>query len=335
MAEQDYFGGRSFPKFGELPGRHWWPLAILLVVGAVVGIGVSMAYFTVEAYEKAVVLRFGKLHSILGPGLHFKLPLIDKSVQVRVDENSLALPYGLSSAGRGEQMQNIRSSQNEPLILTGDLYAGVVEWNVVWRVVDPEKYLFSLATDDVEATIQAVARSAMNRVVGDYSADELLTGKREEIGLAALDEMQSKLADYNCGIRVVAVQMQRVTPPERVKPAFDAVNESIQQRDQLVNEANRERNQLIPQAEATRNRFVREAEGYAARTRAETDGEIAALRAKHDAYKQAPDITRQRLYLEAMESVLLNSGPKTVLDADLRSLLPMLDLNGGAEASSP
>ena len=126
--------------------------------------------------------------------------------------------------------------------------------------------------------------------------------------------------------------MQRVTPPERVKPAFDAVNESIQQRDQSVNEANRERNQLIPQAEATRDRFIREAEGYAARTRAETEGEIAALRAKYEAYKLAPDVTRQRLYLDAMEAILLNSGPKTVLDADLRSLLPLLDLNNHDDA---
>ena len=123
------------------------------------------------------------------------------------------------------------------------------------------------------------------------------------------------------------MQMQRVTPPERVKPAFDEVNASIQQKEQLVNEANRERNMMIPQAEARRDRLIREAEGYAARRRAEADGEIAALRARFQAYKEAPEVTRRRLYLEAMEEVLAGSGPITVLDDELRGLLPMLNLD--------
>ena len=107
MAEHDFFERRPFRQLRGTArcGRGCrWPL--ILLVGAIVGIGASMSYFTVEAYEKAVVLRFGKLHSIRGPGLHFKVPLVDKAVSVRIDENSLALPYGIRSAGRGEQMQD-------------------------------------------------------------------------------------------------------------------------------------------------------------------------------------------------------------------------------------
>lgn len=329
MAENDFFERKSF-EMPDLSSRQIRELVTRIAIVAlvmVVGFGFYMSYFTVAAYEKAVVLRFGvPQDSVRGPGLHFKIPLADKAVKVRIDEHSLALPYALTAAGRGSRMQRTRASLPEPLILTGDLYAGVVEWNVVWRVVDPERFLFSIAAEDVEKTIQAVARSAMNRVVGDYSADELLTGKRGEIGQAARKEMQETLDDYESGIRIVAVQMQRVTPPERVKPAFDAVNESIQERDQFVNEARAERNKLIPQAEATKDRLIREAEGYAARRRAETEGEIVALLAKFDAYRQAPEVTRQRLYLDAMEEVLLKSGPKTILDADLQGLLPLLDL---------
>ena len=335
MPENDFIERRSF----EIPNLSPQQIRELVIRFAIVslvlvaGFAIYMSYFTVAAHEKSVVLRFGKLLGVQGPGLHFKIPLVDKAVNVPTDENSLALPYALASAGRGPRMQRTRASLPEPLILTGDLYAGVVEWNVVWRVADPAKFLFSIAAENVEQTIQAVARSAMNRVVGDYSADELLTGKREEIGQAALREMQETLEGYESGIRVIAIQMQRVTPPERVKPAFDAVNESIQQRDQFVNEARAERNKLIPQAEATKDRFINEANGYAARRRAETQGEIAALLAKFDAYRQAPEVTRQRLYLDAMEGVLLKSGPKTILDADLQGLLPLLDLSNSRSDS--
>jgi membrane protease subunit HflK len=285
------------------------------------------SYYTVAAHEQAVVLRFGKYRATEGPGLHFMIPLVDRVARVSIAERSIRMPFGVTVGGEVQELDENRvRQQQESLILTGDLYAAVVEWNVNWRVSEPRDFLFSIHADQVERTITAVARSMMHRSVGDYSADETLTGKREEIGLAALKEMQQALDHYQCGVSVVALQMQRVTPPERVKPAFDEVNASIQQREQLVSEANRERNRLIPQAEATRDRLTRQAEGYAARKRAESDGEIFALRAKYLAYKEAPDITRRRLYLEAFEEVIKNSGPKVVLDADLRNLLPLLNL---------
>jgi membrane protease subunit HflK len=214
------------------------------------------------------------------------------------------------------------------------LYAGVVEWNVIWRVAKPEEYLFSIHEDHVQNVITAVARSTMHRIVGDYSADEVLTGKREEIRIAALNQMQTSLDEYDCGVDVMDLQMQRVTPPDRVKPAFDEVNASLQHRDRRVNEGNMEKNKLIPLAKANRDKMIREAEGYAARRRAETKGEITALLAKYRAYKEAPEVTRQRLYLEAMEEVLGRSGPKTVLDSDLKGLLPLLNLSDAPAATT-
>ena len=288
--------------------------------------------YTVREYERAVVLRFGKYHTEVGPGLHFKIPWIDERVLIDTSERSLRLPWGNRDGQlRGQQTQVDRSVEEQTLILTGDLYAAVVEWTVIWRVVDPREYVFSINESQVESTILAVARSTMHRVVGDYSADEILTGKRNEIAIAALEEMTRQLESYNCGVSIVDLQLQRVTPPERVKPAFDDVNASIQQRDQLVNEARRERNQMIPTAEANANQLIREAEGYAARRRAESAGEIAALLAKYKSYKEAPEVTRQRMYLETMERVLSSSGPKTILDSELNGLLPLLNL--GQEGS--
>lgn len=297
----------------------------ILVSALVLAYLVWQGFYTVAAYEQAVVLRFGKYHSTNGPGLHFKVPLVDKAVKVDTAEKSMRLPYGVRETSGGRLYVD-RSNQDESLILTGDLYAGVVEWNVIWRIVEPKDYLFSIDVYYVEQAITAVARSMMHRIVGDYSADEILTGKREEVGLKARNQMQEVLDGYECGVNIIDLQMQRVIPPARVRPAFDEVNGSIQHRDQLVNEAKKIRHKVIPEAEAARDKLIRSAEGYAARRRAEAQGEIAALLAKYKAYKEAPEITRQRLYLETMERVIQNSGAKTFLDGDLKSLLPLLNL---------
>ena len=304
------------------------PVAIFVLLLAYV---LWLGFYTVAAHEQAVVLRFGRYHVTVGPGLHFKIPLVDKAVLVNTAEHSMRLPWGREEQMQaGRRLSMGRQRADDSLILTGDLYAAVVEWNVIWRVAVPEKYLFSIHHSYVRDVITAVARSTMHRIVGDYSADEVLTGKREEIRIAALKQMQASLDEYDCGVDVMDLQMQRVTPPDRVKPAFDEVNASLQHRDRSVNEGNLERNKLIPMAEARRDQLIREAEGYAARRESEAKGEITALLAKYRAYKEAPDVTRQRLYLEAMEQVLGSSGPKTVLDGDLKSLLPLLNLSDSA-----
>ena len=322
-------GDRVIDQRPEGPGASAllaMPVILLLLLGYILWQG----FYTVEAHEEAVVMRFGKYHSTQGPGLHFKIPLVDKKVLVNIAEHSLRMPYGVAEAPQRASRGVDRREQDDNLILTGDLYAAVVEWNVIWSVVEPKDYLFSIDEDHVEPVIKAVARSVMHRVVGDYSADEILTGKRGEIGLMALNQMQLALDNFDCGVEVMDLQMQRVIPPDRVRAAFDEVNASIQRRDEFVNEAKQERNRLIPQAEANADKLVREAQGYAARRKAEATGEISALLAKYNAYKLAPDVTRQRLYLETMERVIQNSGPKTVLDEDLKGLLPLLNLDATA-----
>ncbi|MBN1347089.1 MAG: FtsH protease activity modulator HflK [Phycisphaerae bacterium] len=287
-------------------------------------------FYTVQPYERAVVLRFGKLHTVAEPGLHFMVPEVDEAIRVSIEEHSLRLPLQRPPEEQTAKLtrQSARQRQEEPLMLTGDLNAAVVEWTVQWRVDAPDKFLFSISADHIEETIHAVAQSVMHRLIGDYSIDEILTGKREEVGLEALKATQAMLDGYDCGIQITGLQMQRVTPPERVKPAFDTVNASIQLRDKLVNEANRERNQMIPQAQASRDGLIRDAEGYASRRKAEAQGEITALMAKYQAYLEAPEVTRQRLYLEAMEEVIRNAGPLYIVDQELRGMLPLLQLGG-------
>ena len=312
------------PDWRAVIGKLPWAIALLALVYLS-----WKSYYTVEPHEKAVVLRFGEYLRTADPGLHFKVPLVDEAVIVPVNEQSLHLPLTRELRHDGRPGRSIPPS----LMLTGDLNAAVVEWTVQWEVEEPDKFLFSIQQQDVETTIRAAAESVMHRLIGDYSIDEVLTGKRDDVRRMALEETQRILNQYDCGVVITGLQMQRVVPPDRVKPAFDMVNASIQNRDRLVNEANAVRNKEIPQAEASRDKLIREAEGYRDRRKAEAEGEIAALLSKYRAYKEAPQVTRQRLYLEAMQEVLAGSGSKTIVDADMQGLLPLLRLDPESQIS--
>lgn len=302
---------------------------VVLGIGLLVIVyGFWSGCYMVKEYEQAIVLRFGKYKTTVGPGLRFKIPGVEERILVDTSEKSMRLPSGSSEVSTDSNTQTLDSSgDSDALILTGDLYAAIVEWNVFWRVTEPEKYVFSFNEDDIRHALVAVSRSTMHRIVGDYSADEILTGKREEVALATLAEMKRAIEPFNSGIEITDLQLQRVTPPEIVKPSFDQVNASIQQLDQSVNEAKRERNSLMPMARASSDKLIREAEGYAARRKAEAEGEISALLAKYESYRLAPEITRQRMYLETMEKVFSGDGKKIILDEQLKGLVPLMQLN--------
>jgi membrane protease subunit HflK len=308
-----------------------WIVGVILVLWLL-----SDLTYTVKPYEQAVVLRLGKYFATTMPGLHFKVPLVDQVMKVSVEEHGLRLPYGQLS--RAEELIDAqRHPEDETLMLTGDLNTASVEWTVQWKVTEPSQFLFRFPLDEhdsfAEDLLTTVARTVMNRLVGDYSFDEVIASKRSDIASEARVDVQRILEGYKCGITVTALQMQRVIPPERVKPAFDKVNASIQQKQKLENDAEASRNKLIPEARANRDKLIREAEGYASRRRAEAAGEIDALLAKYRAYQRAPEITRQRLYLEAMQETLLGVKDKIIIDAELKHLFPLLNLDSKGESS--
>lgn len=301
---------------------------LIAIVLAVITIGAKSMY-TVEPNEKAVVMRFGRYVSTAEPGLHFCIPFVDKVITADMQERTIRMPFGLS---HDRPMGN--ANEDEVLMLTGDLNAAAVEWTVQWRVSEPQQYLFTFYRADydqdtyLQAIITIVGRTVMNRLVGDYSIDEVLTGKRSEIRQAARDATQEMLDKYECGIQITDLQLQRVTPPTQVKPSFAAVNEAVQTRDKLENEANKKKNELLPTARADRDKLIRGAEGYASRRRSEVKGEVDALMAQYEQFQKAPAETRQRLYLEALEKVMGNVKEKTIIDSDLKQLLPLLNLGG-------
>ena len=175
-------------------------------------------------------------------------------------------------------------------MLTGDLNTASVEWTVAWKVTEPSEYLFRFPRDVKDEfaadLITFVSRTVMNRLVGDYSFDEVIGPKRSDIANEARNDTQRILDAYACGITITALQMQRVIPPDRVKPAFDKVNAAIQQKQKLENEAESERNKLLPEAKAVPRQADPRGGGLSARRRAEAQGEIEALLAKYHAYRQ-------------------------------------------------
>jgi membrane protease subunit HflK len=322
------YGGNRLPP--NVPWDRILWLSPLVVLGLLAVYVLSQGLYTVEPHEKAVVLRFGKYYSTVEAGLQFCIPLIDRVYKVSIEEHSLRLPFG------GGQERPPNMPEDLTLMLTADLNAASVEWTIQWQVSQPDQYLFRFPREDddrqAEQIITTVAQTVMNRLVGDYSIDEVLTEKRGEIGDLARQATQEILDHYSCGIVIRDLQMQRVSPPERVRPAFDEVNASIQHRDQSESEANTERNKLLPAALAEKDKLIRTAEGYAERRRAEANGEISALLARYEAYQKAPEVTRQRLYLESMQKILSGIHAKTIIDGTVsKQMLPLLPLDTGVK----
>ena len=314
----------------DIPWDRILMITPLVIVGLMVVFLAVTSVYKVDRDEEAVVMRWGKYHNTAPPGLHFCIPLVDQVLKVSVKEWKLRLPFGIGpDRPHGD-------AEEHTLMLTGDLNAAVVEWTIRWKVSDPKEYLFRFYQRGnekyPERVLTAVAQAVMNRLVGDYSMDEVITEKRGAIREQAREATQKILDDYKCGIQITQLQMQRVTPPAKVRPYFDEVNASMQRRVKLENEAKRERNKLLPAAKAENDKMVREAEGYAARRRAEAQGEVQALLAKYRAYKLAPDVTRQRLYIEAMQEILAAAGSKVIVDSQLQGrMLPLLHLQEGAQ----
>jgi len=309
---------------------------ILLIVPVVIALGMVVllaikSVYTVKPYEEAVVLRFGKYHTKVGPGLHGLIPLVDKVVKVSTNEQSMRLPLDT-------RRRSTDASGDEALMVTGDLNAALVQWTIQWKwtLDDPYQLLQGFYREGdpeyAEKVINTVARTAMNRVVGDYSIGEVLAEKSQEIEDEALDETKEFFEKHPCGVSITGLQLQRVTPPEKVRPAFEQVIASVQMMGKSKAEAEKEQKSLRNMAFAEKEKLVQEAEGYAARRRAEAGGEIEALRAKFHEYKSFPEETRKRLYLEAMEEVFGSVESKVIVDADLQGrMLPLLPLDQGAK----
>jgi membrane protease subunit HflK len=268
-------------------GRGSWILPLLFVIALVV----YNSVYQVQADERGVVLRFGEYDRTLPPGLQFAIWPVETMIKPRVD---------------AENQINFGVNEDEGLMLAGDQNIVDIQFSVLWRISDPEDFLFNIQNPQ-ENMVIAVAESAMREVVGRTPAEVIRTTGR----LAAQDQVlaitQATLDSYNAGIKINAVNLERADPPRPVIAAFEEVQRAEQNQAQLINEADLYTNQRVRLAEGEAAKLVEDAKAYKARVVAEAQGESQRFLSIYEQYKNAKDVTRERMFLETMERILADS----------------------------
>lgn len=297
----------------------WGILAIFLLIAA------FSSFYTVEANEMAVIQRFGKYVRVTEPGLHFKLPF---GIETNKNVRTLLIfkeEFGFRTLKAGVRTQYDKNKfSNESLMLTGDLNSAEVEWIVQFRIEDAAKFLFNIRNP--EKNLRDLSESVMRQIVGDHSVDEVISLSRREVEDSVEVELQSILDRYKSGIHIQRVQLQDVFPPDPVRPAFNEVNEAEQQKEKIRNEALEAYNKVIPKAQGTAQKTIESAKGYALKRVNNAKGDAERFISVYKEYARAKDVTRRRLYLEAMSDILPQLDQIFIIDPSQKNVVPLLQM---------
>jgi len=295
---------------GNLGGRGF----ALLVLGVIALWGFS-GFFRVEPDEVGVVLRFGKAVREVQPGLNYHLPypietvLTPKALRVNKIDIGMRVVDDIRRGGT-----TVRGVPEESLMLTGDENIVDVEFSILWKVKPTGVGEFLFNIQNPEGTVKAVAESAMREVIGRSEIQPILTGARQTIETAVQDLMQKTLDHYDAGVIIQQVQLQKVDPPAQVIDAFRDVQAARADLERAVNEAQTYANRVVPEARGRVAQITQAAEAYKSQTVAEATGQTSRFLNIYEQYKKAPDVTRERMYLETMERVL-GGTDKIILDS--------------------
>jgi len=268
-----------------------------IIVAAVVVILLVGSVYQVSPEELGVILRFGKFTRTADPGLHFKMPLgIEKLTRVPM-QRQLKLEFGFRTTRPGvrSEYRITPETAKEAVMLTGDLNVVVVEWIVQYKIKDAYNFLFKLR--NVEDTFRFMNEAVVTKIVGDNSVDEVLTIGRARIASQAKEELQLLCDLYEIGIDVNQLIFQDVNPPDLVKPSFNEVNESLQEKERKINEAWSDYNQEIPRASGEAEQVIRGAEGYATERVNRSQGDAALFTSVYKEY------ARELLPLRLLDAV--------------------------------
>jgi membrane protease subunit HflK len=318
----------QLPRFRipRLPTGRAIGRVVLVLLIMIVGL---TSFYTVEPEEVGLVLLFGKYVRSTEPGLHFKLPFgIERVVKVPV-QRQLKQEFGFRTVRSGVRSQfTTENHAEEANMLTGDLNAALVEWVVQYRIVDPYRFLFRVR--NVQDTFRSMSEAVTRKVVGNRTVNEVLTVGRAEVALEVEQQLQELCDQYETGIKVDQVVLQDVNPPDAVKPSFNEVNQAQQEREKLINEAQSEYNKVVPRAKGEALELIQQAEGYALDRVNRAEGDATLFVATYEAYRKAPEVTRQRIYLETMHAILPQVQRKIIIDGSLKGILPLLNLDASA-----
>jgi len=301
-------------------------IAIFLVVNSV---------YVVDQTERGVVLLMGKYNRTAQPGLHFKIPFLEKNYNVPTQKIRTET-FGYRSEQPG--VQSTYSSQDFPeesIMLTGDLNIVDVEWVIQYRINEPRKWLFNVAANNRKKTIRDISQSVINRLVGDRAILDIMGSERPSIEVEGKKSMNTILDSYGLGVEIQQVKLQDIVPPKgEVQDAFEDVNKAIQDMNRFINEGRKEYNNAIAEARGQKDQIIQEAEGYAQQRINNAQGDVARFLSVLTEYKQAPDVTETRLYIEMMEDIFEDTEGTNLIAKDLENFLPLKSLQGGTASGT-
>jgi modulator of FtsH protease HflK len=286
-------------------GRMSWLLPVLLVAA----IWLYNSIYVVRPEQQGVVLNLGKYSRSTGPGLHFILWPVETVETVAVETENL-LQFG--------------DTAQESLTLSGDQNIVDIKFTVLWKVGDPEDYLFNISSP--EQLVRVVAESAMREVAGRTPAEEIRTRGRQAAQQQVQTLIQNTLDTYGSGISITGVQLERADPPPQVVDAFEEVQRAEQNQNRLIREAEQYRNQRLGAARGEASKIVEDAKGYKARVVAEAQGESQRFLSVHQEYSRAKEVTRERMMLETVEDVLSQSSKIVIDNKNASGVVPYLPL---------
>src|SRR3984893_6631096 len=303
---------------------------VRLGLGIIACIGILMTlltllfgFRTVPANSVGIKTRFGAYHSIADPGLAYVIPYIDR-IHIVPTQRLLKLEFGFGSPNATNPYQVDVEAQHTETMITGDLNTALVPWVVQYRITDPRVYLFGAR--EPEKTLRDLSESVMREVIGDRTVDEVLTIGRHDIETATLKRLADLCSQYGLGLQIQQVHVGPVRPQPAVQAAFNEVNQAQQEKQTAINQAWSVYNDAVPNARGQAKEREKQAEAYAFKRVNEAKGEAQKFSLLLAEYRKAPEITRRRLYLEAMQAILPNLQKKIIVDDSLKNILQTLPL---------
>ena len=295
-------GGRGGGRGGRVGGLRAGGIGFgAVLVAALVLWGIS-GFYIVQQAERGVVLRFGKLQEVTQAGLRWHMPYPVETVKKVNVQNVFAIEIGYRSNERTGRVSRV---PKEALMLTEDENIIDIEFAVQYQITNAADYLFNV--NDPEATIVQVAESAIREIVGKNTMDFVITEGRDDVAIRTQGLLQEILDRYKSGITITTAKMQKAQPPEQVKAAFDDAVKAREDEQRLKNEAQAYANDILPRARGTAARLLQEGEAYKASVIARAGGDSERFLEIAREYAKAPEVTRERLYLETMEHVLTDT----------------------------
>ena len=276
-------GGKS-----GIPAKGIGIIAVLAVI-----IWVIAGFYTVKEADRGVVLRFGNFHTLVESGLHWRPVFVDTVEHVDVN--------------------NIRSDSTEGFMLTQDENVVVVQLDVQYRVVDPRNYLFNV--DNADQVLSRATDSALRYVVGHTTMDEVLTRGREDVRARTLDLLERTIDPYSMGLQIVDINLLPARPPEEVKEAFDDAIAAQEDEERFIREAEAYAREVEPLARGQVRRMLQEAQAYKEQIILEAQGEVARFNELLPQYENAPQVTRERIYLDTLQDLYAKT-PKVLVDVE-------------------